>query len=293
MAMARQEGAYHVKGLLIPGGLVHPHIHLDKCYLLDKTPVQDGSFNEAVARTGEAKSHFFEDDLVQRGERLIRDSVEKGVLVMRAHVEVDPTVGHQCLSAGQILKQRYEKYCDIQLAAFAQDPLLYPDDPHKQEKMLELLVGACQSSDVTALGSAPYVENAFKNESDNYRAQCQNVRIIFELASKFDKDIDFHLDYNLDPKCEPLLWFVLEEAHRHRWKRMLTIGHATRLSLFKQEEWARLQRLKEGLNVAFVGLPPSDIYMQGRETPYAQRTRATLPLLQLAIRGFPTALGVK
>lgn len=29
--------------VLIPGGLVHPHVHLDKCYLLDKTPIGDGS----------------------------------------------------------------------------------------------------------------------------------------------------------------------------------------------------------------------------------------------------------
>lgn len=31
-----------VQGLIIPGGLVHAHVHLDKCYLLDKTPVGDG-----------------------------------------------------------------------------------------------------------------------------------------------------------------------------------------------------------------------------------------------------------
>ena len=31
-----------IKGLVLPGGLVHAHIHLDKCYLLDRTPVGDG-----------------------------------------------------------------------------------------------------------------------------------------------------------------------------------------------------------------------------------------------------------
>lgn len=31
-----------VKGLALPGGLAHPHIHLDKCYLLSQTPVKDG-----------------------------------------------------------------------------------------------------------------------------------------------------------------------------------------------------------------------------------------------------------
>lgn len=28
--------------LLLPGGLVHPHVHLDKCYLLDRCHVEDG-----------------------------------------------------------------------------------------------------------------------------------------------------------------------------------------------------------------------------------------------------------
>lgn len=284
---------YTVRGVAIPGGLVHPHIHLDKCYLLDKTPVQEGTFKEALLRTGEAKVGFEEPDLLERGRRLIATSLHHGVLAMRCHVEVDATVGHKCLVAGEKLKAEFSGRCDVQLVAFAQDRLLYPNDERMQAKMLELLIGACQHRNVAVLGSAPYVEQCLPNEADNYSAQQANVRIMFDLAAKFDKDLDFHLDYNLDQQAEPMLWFVLEEAHRHRWTRGLTIGHATRISLFKQEDYARLQRLSQGLRISFVGLPSSDLYMQGRDVVYAQRTRATLPLLELALRDFDVGLGVK
>jgi hypothetical protein len=36
-----------IKGLVIPGGLVHAHVHLDKCFLLEKTPIGDGSVRQS------------------------------------------------------------------------------------------------------------------------------------------------------------------------------------------------------------------------------------------------------
>lgn len=235
--------------------------------------------------------------IYDRGRRLVQASLQHGVLAMRAHVEVDPTVGHKCLEAGRRLRHDFASHCDIQLVAFAQDPIHYPDDERKQEKMLQLLIEACQAPDVEVVGSAPYVETSTAREtasaSKNTMAQRENIRIIFDLADRFDKDVDFHLDYNLDPATEPLLWYVLEEAHRRTWSRHICIGHATRMSLFGRTEWDRVETLCRGLQVAFVGLPPSDLYMQGRGTPYVCRSRATLPMLECVSRFLSTALGVK
>ncbi|UZJ55145.1 hypothetical protein CBS101457_004465 [Exobasidium rhododendri] len=275
-----------VRGLIIPGGLVHAHVHLDKCFLLGETPIGDGSFQEALTRTSNAKKAFTREDLIERGSRLITASLQYGVLVMRAFVEVDLTVGLLCLEAGLELQKRFRHHCTVQLVIFAQDPLLDRKDASKQKRMLDLFEQACQlTNEGTVLGSTPYVQ-------DNYKDQCDNIRKLFDLAATYNRNVDFHLDYNLEAEAKPLIWFVLEEAHRRSWKRLITIGHATRLSLFDDEEWDRLASQCQDLKVAFIALPPSDLYMQGRQSPYKSRTRATLPLLELEKRGLVCALAV-
>lgn len=44
----------------------------------------------------------------------------------------------------------------------------------------------------------------------------------------------------------------------------ITIGHATRLQLFSSEQWRELVHAISDLPIVFVGLPQSDMYMQGR-----------------------------
>lgn len=122
---------------------------------------------------------------------------------------------------------------------------------------------------VRVVGSAPYVEPTIELAK-------KNIGLIFDLADAHGLDlVDFHLDYNLDPSAEPLIYEVIAEAKRryriadaNAPKRVcprITIGHATRLQLFTQEEWRALAAAAVGIPLAFVGLPQSDMYMQGRD----------------------------
>lgn len=78
--------------VLLPS-LCHPHIHLDKCFLLSHPKYVDleivkGDFAEALGLTSEAKKRFEEDDLMTRGRWLVQESIAAGVTHMRAFVEV-------------------------------------------------------------------------------------------------------------------------------------------------------------------------------------------------------------
>lgn len=68
--------------------------------------------------TAQAKANFPKDveDLLRRGRRLIEESIASGVTAMRAHVEVDETVGLTCLEAGLKLKKEMEGRCYVQIA---------------------------------------------------------------------------------------------------------------------------------------------------------------------------------
>lgn len=79
-----------------------------------------GSFIEAIELTNFSKQEYTEQDLLERGRRLILESVQAGVTSMRAHVEVDPMVDMKCLDVGLALKKEFGSegrgICDIQIA---------------------------------------------------------------------------------------------------------------------------------------------------------------------------------
>ncbi|KAI0801822.1 hypothetical protein BC629DRAFT_1591504 [Irpex lacteus] len=258
------------RGLLIPG-LCHAHIHLDKCFLLDRCDLKTGDFKEALAVTAEAKANFPKDveDLLRRGRRLIEESIASGVTAMRAHVEVDETVGLTCLEAGLKLKKEMEGRCYVQIAAFAQDPLFHPSGAPNRNFIL--LVDASRTAGVDVIGSAPYVE------SDTNNAK-QNIKSMFSLACERNLQLDFHLDYNLDYRQNPLIGDVLDEckyyAGSQRWTGSICVGHATRLTLWDDREWRAYKQRSAAsrIPVTLIGLPQSDVYMMGRDVPSPPRS---------------------
>ncbi|OSD07218.1 Metallo-dependent hydrolase, partial [Trametes coccinea BRFM310] len=274
------------RGILLPA-LCHAHIHLDKCFLLDQCDeLVTGNFSEALRVTTKAKSAFPHnpDDLYDRGRKLITQSVECGVTMMRAHVEVDEVVHLACLDAGLRLRKHFKDVCDVQIAAFAQDPLFASTSLDDRPGLnLVLLQSAARRPGVEAVGSAPYVEHTLAHAK-------RNIEHILDLASDAGLHADFHLDYNLEPGAEPLIWHVLDQLRAHiahgRWgaQQRVCVGHATRLTLFGAEEWARVRAavVDERLPVSFVALPPSDLYMMGRGAEWRFAPRGTLNVPRLA-----------
>lgn len=96
------------------------------------------------------------------------------------------------------------------------------------------------------------------------------------LAQRFNKHVDFHLDYNIDPEKKPLIHEVISQAKSRSTffrppnsgpMKRITIGHATRLQLFDAAEWYSLSDAIGDLPISFVSLPQSDIYMLGPDDP--------------------------
>ena len=126
---------------------------------------------------------------------------------------------------------------------------------------------------LSAVGSAPYVEQT--------RAQqLSNISFILDLALRYQLHVDFHLDYDLAPlnpsTPEPLIYSVIARLKELNWSdrmpgKVITIGHATRLSVFSPTQLHELRQAIGNLSIHFVGLPQSDVYMMGRSDPQARR----------------------
>ena len=102
-------------GKTVIPGLVDAHIHLDKCYLLDRCCAMQGDFPEAQRETLNAKKAFTVGDIVKRARRLIENEISFGTTLMRAHVEVDPIIGMKAVEAILPLKLEYSSAITIQV----------------------------------------------------------------------------------------------------------------------------------------------------------------------------------
>lgn len=266
---------------LLAPSLCHPHIHLDKAFLLSHPRYahlqpQKGDFAEAMSLTGSSKSNFEHPDLLERGQRVIDESVEAGVTHMRAFVELDAGVGTKCLEAGLELKKRAEGRCEVQICAFAQLPLFTATDSDPDGAIIrELMTSASQHPEIGALGFTPYVES-------NVEKQRQTIDWAINLAMESRKHLDFHMDYTLDPASEPQTPYLISRLHALHWStsnpgKTVVLGHCTRLSLFSAPQWHALRSQIGDLPLHFVGLPTSDLFMM--RTP--ERTRGTLPVPSL------------
>ncbi|PYI04846.1 Metallo-dependent hydrolase [Aspergillus sclerotiicarbonarius CBS 121057] len=275
--------------------LTHPHIHLDKAFIHNSPEYTQllpatGSFAEALSFTTEAKQLFTRNDLLRRGEWLLAGSVAAGVTAMRAFVEVDHTVNLTCLEAGIALKEEWKEACAVQLVSFAQDPIFSTEHGEENRRLME---DAVRRPQVDVIGTTPYVEMTME-------AAKRNITWAIERALECNKHVDFHLDYNLDAGKEALVWFVLSALTEKGWtvhstdKRVM-LGHCTRLTLFRDEEWELLAReiRDNNLPVSFVGLPTSDMYMAAPSSKSHDRPRGTLQVLEMINKhGLDAVIGI-
>ena len=235
-----------VGGKLVIPGFVETHIHFDKSCILDRCKSREGTLAEAISEVAAAKRGFSEDDIYRRARRTLEKAIVQGTTRVRTHVEVDPRIGLKGFHAIRTLKQAYAWAIDLEICVFPQEGLL--NDPGTEE----LLIEACEQG-ADLIGGCPYTDN-------NPHGQ---IARIFAIAQKFDCDVDFHLDFDLDPS-----WMDLEEVCRKteemRWGGRVTIGHVTKLSALKPERFSAAAKRLAGAGVAVTVLPATDLFLTGR-----------------------------
>jgi cytosine deaminase len=233
-------------GRLAVAGFVETHIHLDKSCIADRCQCSTGTLQEALRTVAAAKSSFTEEDIYARGRRTLEKAVMQGTTRMRTHVEIDPRIALKGFTAIRQLKRDYEWAIDLDICVFPQEGLL--NDPGTEE----LLIEACEAG-ADAIGGCPYTDNDPNGQ----------IARIFAIAERFDLDVDFHLDFDLDPA-----WMHLDEVcrqtERHRWSGRVAVGHVTKLSAVEADRLAAIGRQLAASGVAVTVLPATDLFLMGQ-----------------------------
>ncbi|WP_339806639.1 amidohydrolase family protein [uncultured Marinobacter sp.] len=249
-------------GHLVLPGLIETHIHLDKACIMNRCELSEGTLTEAIAQTSAAKARFTEEDVYQRGARILDQAITQGTTHMRTHVELDPGIGLIGFNAIRRLQQDYAWAISLEICVFPQEGLL--NNPGTEELLCEALENGAD-----LLGGCPYMD-------DDPHGQ---IRRLFELAVRYDCDLDLHLDFDLNP-----LGMTVPEVVRctleHGWQHRVTIGHVTKLSALPPEQLQETALAMAEAGVQVTALPATDLFLTGRDATHnVPRGVAPLPKL--------------
>lgn len=247
--------------VLVPG-FVESHVHLDKALISDRRPNKSGTLQEAITVTAELKPTFTKEDVEERARKVLDMIIAHGVTAIRSHAEFDPAQGFTGFDTILQLKEEYKNLVDIQIVAFPQEGIFKA--PGTDKMMYEAME---KGADV--VGGIPY-NDAPANE---------HIDLIFEIAKKYDKDIDLHQDFS-DEADHMSIEYLCKKTIKEGYQGRVTVGHITALHALPDEKLNPIIALMKEANISVVSLPPTDLHLGGRHDEYNVR-RAVTPIRKL------------
>lgn len=238
---------YDAKGHFVCTGFYESHIHLDKACILDRCSITEGTLKEAVDETGNAKEDFTEDDVFERASKVVEMAIKKGTVGLRSFVETDEKTEMRSFVALKRVQKKYAFAIDIELCAFAQSGLT-------TKPLTQKLLKKALEEGADLIGGCPY-KDANPDE---------HIEMIFDIAEQFNVDVDFHLDFDLDPEGSTIPK-VVEETIKRNYQGRVSIGHVTKLAAMDKMKRGEMAGLLKQADITLIVLPATDIYINGSD----------------------------
>jgi len=265
-ALATDAPRQDMCGCLAFGGFVDSHIHLDKACILDRCLICEGTLEEAVRETAKAKAGFTTEDVYARAARVVENAILNSTTAMRTFVEVDPRAGFRSLDAIRQIRRSYAWAIDIQICAFAQEGLT--NEPQTTDMLDRALTDGAD-----LIGGCPYTDPDPQ----------AHITRIFDLAERHGVDVDFHLDFDLNPSGSAIP-AVVAETKRRGYGGRVSIGHATKLSAMSTQAADELAARLADAGIAVTVLPATDLFLLGRDRDHLI-PRGLAPAMLLTANG--------
>ncbi len=236
------------------GGLVSPafiesHFHLENAYLWDGMINQSGTLHEAIELYAQIKHDLTIEDMVARAGRVIRTAVANGTLWLRSHVDIDHIAKLSILAGGAAAREAYRDLIDIQLVAFPQ--LGLARNPEAVDMMWQAMENGCD-----LVGGMPHGERDMADAA-------RQIEIAFEIAQKYDADVDMHIDETDDPYWHSLE-LLAEKTIEMGWHGRVTAGHCCAMSAWDDKMAERIIEKVRQADIHVVTNAPINLMLEGR-----------------------------
>ncbi|WP_338604666.1 amidohydrolase family protein [Sulfolobus tengchongensis] len=249
------------------------HFHLDSAFT--RVVNNSGTLWEGIKIWQELRDKLTEDEVIKNALTAVKLMVTYGTLWIRTHVDVTEK-SFKLLRAIKKVKEQSKEIADVQITAFPQDGI-FTDKGND-----EVLRKAVEDKEVDNVGLIPHNEIT---REDGVRS----VKLAFELAKEYDKDVDGHVDETDDPNSR-YLEVVVRETLNNGWYNRVTAGHVTAMHSWDSAYRFRILPFIKKAGITIVPNPLINITLQGRLEGYPKR-RGMAPIKEMMRAGVNVALG--
>src|ERR1051326_6533625 len=235
---------------------------------------RSGTLIEGIQIWSERKPTLTHEDVKRRAAEAIKWEVAQGALFIRSHVDVcDPNL--IALRALLEVQQEVKDICELQIVAFPQDGILsFPNGKELMDEAMRL--GA------NVVGGIPHYE--WTREMG-----VEDVNVAFELAQRYNRDIDCHCDETDDPHSR-FTEVMAANTLQQGWQGRVTVSHCTAMHSWDNAFAFKLIRLLARGRLNVICNPYDNIILQGRFDTYPKR-RGMARLKELLQAGVNVSLG--
>jgi cytosine/creatinine deaminase len=236
-------------GKLVTESFVNPHLHLCKVYtlqMMDEEALKDyhgadmGKAMTAIELAARVKENYAEDWILKNVRKALALAGIYGCTHLRAFADVDNKARLEGVKALIRAREEFKGIVDVQVVAFAQDGIV-------REPGADELVRQAMQLGADVVGGIPWIE---LTDADI----AEHVRVIFDIADEFDKDVSMLVDDAGDPGLRSLELMALETIRRSRAGRSLA-HHARAMSMYPKPYLQKVAALLKKAEMGIVSDP--------------------------------------
>jgi cytosine deaminase len=234
---------------LVTESYANPHLHLCKVWTLDMMgddALKDyhgesmGKAMTAIERASVVKDNYDASWIADNARRAVALAAQYGNLHIRAFADVDAKAKLEGVKALLKVRDEFSGIVEIQVVAFAQDGIVR--EPGAAELMRQAME---MGADV--VGGIPWIEFTDADADEH-------IKVCFDLAQEFDKDVSMLLDDAGDAGLRTLESMAIEAINRG-WEGRALAHHCRAMSLYPQPYFQRLVSILSRARVPVVSDP--------------------------------------
>ena len=239
----------NAEGNLVTESFVNPHLHLCKVYtlqMMDEEALKDyhaadmGKAMTAIELAARVKEKYDESWIIKNVRRAMAEAARYGCTHLRAFADVDSKARLEGVKALIRAREEFRGIVDIQVVAFAQDGIVR--EPGAAELMHQAM-----SLGADVAGGIPWIE--YTDEDIH-----EHIKVIFDLAVLFDKDVSMLVDDAGDPGLRSLEGMALETIRRG-WHGRSLAHHARAMAMYPTPYFQKVAALLKKAQMGVVSDP--------------------------------------
>ncbi|GAB4528046.1 MAG: amidohydrolase family protein [Anaerolineae bacterium] len=237
------------QGNLVTESFANPHLHLCKVYtlqMMDEEALKDyhgegmGKAMTAIELAARVKEKYDAAWIIKNVRRAVALAALYGNTHIRAFADVDNKARQEGVKALIQAREEFRGIVDIQVVAFAQDGVV-------REPGAADLVREAMSLGADVAGGIPWIEYT---EADI----AQHVKVIFDIAQEYDRDVSMLVDDAGDPGLRSLELMAVETIKRG-WHGRSLAHHARAMALYPKPYFQKVAALLKKARMGVVSDP--------------------------------------